>query len=197
MRRREAGHSAFSKTERPCWKVQGAPFLARLLREKWGCCFLQPWGISIGIKPTRELSLVSRGSQKPHFSQRTREMGHPHWISGEAPEAGNPPDHGVTFIVAALLVMLPMDAVMVTVPPVVMPDTMETVPADTVARFVLLEFHVATCVTSGDPLQVVAVAVIEKVGWLVVTDPLVGPIVIALMQPTVTVTVCVPLSEGF
>ena len=65
---------------------------------------------------------------------------------------------------------------------------METVPAETVARFVLLEFHVATSVTSGEPLHVVAVAVIEKLGWLVVTVPLVGFSVIAVMQPTVTVT---------
>jgi hypothetical protein len=106
--------------------------------------------------------------------------------------------HGETVIVAALLVMLPMEAVTVTVPPVVMPATAETVPADTVARFVLLEVHVATPVTSGDPLQVVAVAVSCWVTpELAPTLPLVGFIVIALMQPTVTVTDWVPVMEGF
>lgn len=79
-----------------------------------------------------------------------------------------------------------------------MPATAETRPADTVAKFVLLEFHVATEVTSGDPLQVVAVAVSDWVTpELAPTLPLVGFIVIALMQPTVTVTVCVPLMVGF
>jgi len=96
----------------------------------------------------------------------------------------------VTFIVAPLLVMLPMEAVIVTVPPLVIPATAETTPADTVAKFVLLEVHVATEVTSGDPLQVVAVAVIDTVvPELAPTLPLVGFNVIALIHPTVTVTV--------
>src|SRR5215831_6780100 len=78
-----------------------------------------------------------------------------------------------------------------------MPATAETTPADTVARFVLLEVHVATEVTSGDPLQVVAVAVIDTVEpALAPTLPLVGLSVIALMQPTVTVTLCVPVMVG-
>jgi len=51
---------------------------------------------------------------------------------------------------------------------------MVTVPADTVARFVLLEVQVATLVTSSDPLHVAAVAVIEIDGSLVVIVPLVG-----------------------
>ena len=51
---------------------------------------------------------------------------------------------------------------------------MVTVPADTVARLLLLEFQVATLVTSSEPLHVAAVAVIEKDGWFVVTVPLVG-----------------------
>lgn len=97
-------------------------------------------------------------------------------------------NYGETVMVAALLVTLPIEAVMVTVPPLVRPVTIDTVPADTVARFVLLEFHVATEVTSGDPLQVVAVAVIDKVGLLLLIVPLVVSSVILLMQPTVTVT---------
>ena len=49
-----------------------------------------------------------------------------------------------------------------------------TVPADTVARLVLLELQVATLVTSSEPLHVAAVAVIERDGSFVVIVPLVG-----------------------
>lgn len=66
--------------------------------------------------------------------------------------------YGDTATVAVAL-MLPIDAVIVTFPPAVKPATPETRPADTVARLVLLEVHVATLVTSCDPLQVDAVAV--------------------------------------
>jgi hypothetical protein len=82
--------------------------------------------------------------------------------------------YGETVIVATLLVTLPIVAVTVTVPPVAKPDMMVTFPADTVARSVLLEVHVATLVTSSDPLHVAAVAVIEIDGSLVVIVPLVG-----------------------
>src|SRR5215469_9845090 len=99
--------------------------------------------------------------------------------------------YGETVIVAWLLTTLPTVAVMVTVPLVVLPDTMVTVPADTVARFVLLEAHVATAVTSVGPLQVFACAEIETVGWLVVIVPLVGFSAMAVIHPTVTVTVWV------
>lgn len=106
--------------------------------------------------------------------------------------------YGETVIVAALLVMLPMVAVTVTVPPVVIPATAETTPADTVAKFVLLDVHVATDVTSGDPLQVVAVAVRSTVvPALAPTLPLDGLKVIEVIHPTVTVTVCVPVIVGF
>jgi hypothetical protein len=108
--------------------------------------------------------------------------------------------YGVTDIVAAgLLTILPIEAVMVTVPPVptARPGTIETMPADTVARLVLLEVQVATSVTSGLPLQVTAVAVIGNVGSLVVTLPFVGFNVIAVMHPTVTVTVWVPVMDEF
>jgi hypothetical protein len=100
-------------------------------------------------------------------------------------------------ITATLLVILPTVAVMLTCPAVVLLVTMVTVPADTVARFVLLEFHVATLVTSAEPLQVVALAVIETVGALVVIVPLVGLSVIALIHPTVTVTLWVAVTVGF
>src|SRR5579864_1680 len=93
--------------------------------------------------------------------------------------------------------MLPEEAVMATVPPVVMPDTIVTVPAETVARFVLLDVQVATLVMSGEPLHVSAVAVKEKVGELAVTVPLEGFTWIDWMQPTVTFTVCDPVMDGF
>ena len=93
--------------------------------------------------------------------------------------------------------MLPDEAVIVTLPLVVTPDTSETVPADTVATLVLLEVHVATCVMSTEPLHVVAVAVKLVVGEFVVMEPLDGLTAIAVMQPTVTVTVCVPVIVGF
>jgi hypothetical protein len=82
--------------------------------------------------------------------------------------------YGVTVIVAAMLVTLPIDAVTATCPGVVLPVIIVTVPADTVARLVLLEVQVATLVTSSEPLHVVAVAVIEKDGSFVVIVPLVG-----------------------
>ncbi len=94
--------------------------------------------------------------------------------------------------------MLPIEAVMVTCPPLVIPATAETTPAETVARFVLLDVHVATEVTSGDPLQVVAVAFSGTVvPALAPTLPLVGLRVIAVIHPTVTVTLCVPVIDGF
>ena len=80
--------------------------------------------------------------------------------------------YGETVIAAGRLVTLPIDAVTCTVPPVVMPATISTSPADTVARPVLLEVQVATSVTSCDPLQVTAVAVSCTSGSLVVTVPL-------------------------
>jgi hypothetical protein len=80
--------------------------------------------------------------------------------------------YGVTVIVAGGLVMLPIDAVTCMVPPVARPATISTSPADTVARLVLLEVHVATSLTGCDPLQVTAVAVIARLGLLVVMLPL-------------------------
>lgn len=78
-----------------------------------------------------------------------------------------------------------------------MPGTIETTPADTVARAVLLEVQVATLVTPWSPLQVIASAVMGKVGLLPDTVPFVGVNVIDWMHPTVTVTVCVPVMLGF
>jgi hypothetical protein len=86
---------------------------------------------------------------------------------------------------------------MVTVPPVARPGTIETVPADTVAKLVLLEVQVATLVTTWEPLHVAAVAVRLRVGRLLLTVPLVEFNVIAVIHPTVTVTVCVPVIDGF
>lgn len=93
--------------------------------------------------------------------------------------------------------MLPTEAVIATVPLVVMPDTIVTVPADTVARLVLLEVQVATLVTSTVPLQVVASASIDTEGWLLVTVPLVGFKVIDSIHPVTTVTLWVADTEGF
>jgi len=79
-----------------------------------------------------------------------------------------------------------------------MPATADTTPAVTVARFVLLDVHFATDVTGCGPLQVVAVAAIVTVEpELALTLPLVVSSVILLMQPTVTVTLCVPVIVGF
>jgi hypothetical protein len=94
--------------------------------------------------------------------------------------------------------MLPIAAVMLTVPLVVFPVTIVTVPAETVARLVLLEVQVATLVTSTTPLHVVACAVKESNGAFVVKGgPLVGDIAIDWIHPTVTVTLCVPVMDGF
>jgi hypothetical protein len=105
--------------------------------------------------------------------------------------------YGVTVMVTALLTTLPIVAVMVTVPLVVIPDTSATVPADTVARLVLLEVQVATLVTGTEPLHVDASAVRERVGRLAVSCPLEGVTRMDWMHPTVTVTVCVPVIDGF
>lgn len=80
-------------------------------------------------------------------------MGHP--LSLRCSEVS----YGDTVIVSELLTILPTVAVMITLPPVVMPETSVTTPADTVARLVLLEVQVATSVTSSEPLHVSAVAV--------------------------------------
>ena len=112
--------------------------------------------------------------------------------------SGEDRPYGETDIVAASLVMLPIEAVTVTVPPAVRPATPETKPADTVARFVLLEVQVATLVTSAAPLQVSAVATsCTVVPELLLTDPLVWFNVIRVTQPTVTVTVCVADTDAF
>ena len=107
--------------------------------------------------------------------------------------------YGETVIDAVLLMTLPIEAVTVTVPPLVKPATPETRPADTVARLVLLEVHVATLVTSTGALLLhgVAVAVSCTVkAVLLLTEPLVGFIVIEVTH-WLTVTVCVPVIDGF
>jgi hypothetical protein len=93
---------------------------------------------------------------------------------------------------------LPIAAVMFTDPLVVLPVTIVTAPADTVARLVLLEVQVATVVTSVVPLHVVACAVKLSVGaFWVKGGPLLGCNLIDWMHPTVTFTVCVPEMDGF
>jgi len=107
--------------------------------------------------------------------------------------------YGETVIDAVLLMTLPIEAVTVTAPPLVKPATPETRPADTVARLVLLEVHVATLVTSTGALLLhgVAVAVSCTVkAVLLLTEPLVGFIVIEVTH-WLTVTVCVPVIDGF
>jgi len=91
---------------------------------------------------------------------------------------------------------LPEEAVMVTLPLVVAPVANVTTPFETVARLLLLEVQVATAVISTEPLHVAARAVKEVVGWFEVMEPLDGDMVIDWMQPTVTVTVCVPVTDG-
>ena len=77
--------------------------------------------------------------------------------------------------------------------------TAVTTPPETVATWLLLVFQVATSVIGIAPLQVLAVAEIETVCGVPPTEmgALVGLSVIELIQPTVTVTVCVPETEGF
>jgi hypothetical protein len=58
-------------------------------------------------------------------------------------------DYGETGMFTRLLTMLPDEAVMVTVPVVWFPATSVTMPAETVARLVLLDVHVATLVMSN------------------------------------------------
>ncbi|MDQ1389089.1 MAG: hypothetical protein QOF56_2543, partial [Acidobacteriaceae bacterium] len=115
-------------------------------------------------------------------------------------EAGHPTvlSYGDTVMVTAGLMMLPIAAVTLTVPAVVLPGTIVTVPAETVARLVLLDVQVATGVTSTMPLHVVACAVKVSVGAFVVKGgPLVGCILMDWIHPTVTFTVCVPVIDGF
>lgn len=77
--------------------------------------------------------------------------------------------------------------------------TAVTTPELTVATCELLVFQVATSVMLTEPLQVFAVAVkVVVLGWLE-TEMLVGDpaMVIDVIQPTVTVTVCEPVIDGF
>lgn len=101
-------------------------------------------------------------------------------------------------MVTALLTTLPIVAVMVTLPPVVRPATSVTTPAATVARLVLLEVQVATSVTGKEPLHVRASADKVSVVLLAVKGgALVGVTWIDWIHPTVTVTVWVPVIDGF
>jgi hypothetical protein len=101
-------------------------------------------------------------------------------------------------MLTALLTMLPEEAVMLTVPVVVLPETSVTTPDVTVANDVLLDVHVATSVKGKDPLHVSASAEnvsLELLPVNVKAGALVGVTLIDWMQPTVTVTVCVPVTD--
>jgi hypothetical protein len=125
--------------------------------------------------------------------------------SGAAPDFVRPGSkhpaelcYGVTEMTTGRLMTLPTAAVMLTLPLVVLPVTIVTVPAETVAKLVLLDVQVATGVTSTMPLHVVACAVKVSVGAFVVKGgPLVGCILMDWIHPTVTFTVCVPVIDGF
>ena len=100
-------------------------------------------------------------------------------------------------IVAGLLITPPDEAVIVTVPSAPVFPVALTEPAETVAICVLLDVHCAILVMSTEPLHVFALA--ESVTTVfppLLSVPLVGVTVIDEMQPTVTVTVCVPVMEG-
>ena len=90
-----------------------------------------------------------------HFSQRTRETGRPAIRL-----------YGVTDIVKMLLVMLPMVALIFTLPGVVTVVALWITPADTVAKVLSLVFQVATLVTSKSPLHVTAFAITVSVKLL-------------------------------
>ena len=62
---------------------------------------------------------------------------------------------------------------------------------------VSLEVQVATSATGKSPLQVTAVAVNVSVKLLAVSAFALVGILIWVIHPTVTVTVCVPVAAGF
>src|SRR5258706_13602585 len=96
-----------------------------------------------------------------------------------------------------LLVMLPIVALIFTLPPMVTVVALWTTPADTVARLLSLVFQVATSATGKSPLHVTAVAVNVSVRLLAVNAEALVGMLIWLIHPTVTVTVCVPVAAGF
>jgi hypothetical protein len=102
--------------------------------------------------------------------------------------------HGPTVTVMLLLKIFPDWALIFTLPTA----TAVTTPELTVATCELLVFQVATSVILNTPLQVFAFAVkVVVLGWLEteiwVGDPV---MVIDVIQPTVTVTVCEPISPA-
>jgi hypothetical protein len=104
--------------------------------------------------------------------------------------------YGPTVSVTAGLMIVPDCAVMAVVPTA----TAVAVPPAIVATDGLLEPQLATLVMSVIPLQVVAFA---SKTWVLLavetemTGGLVGVTAIDRMHPTVTVTVCVPVIDGF
>lgn len=106
----------------------------------------------------------------------------------------------VTVMVALVeLVTPPDDAEITTVPFIPAVCVAVAKPAETVTKLVLLEDQLAKEVTSTVPLQVVAFAVNWKdcIPGLGLKVSLGGVIAIDWIQPTVTVTVCVPVIAEF
>ena len=101
-------------------------------------------------------------------------------------------------VALGLLVMLPAEAEIVTVPSAPEFPVGLTTPAETVAMPVLLDVQVAVSVMSITPLHVVAIAFrVTEVFPPLAILPLVGLIAIDWMQPTVTVSDAVPVMVGF
>ena len=103
--------------------------------------------------------------------------------------------HGVTVSVALVVLVMPPDVALITAVPCA---TAVASPLATVAVAVLLELQVELVVTSITPLHVVAFA---ANCWVLVPPTeivaVVGEIAIDWMQPTVTVSGCVPVIVGF
>jgi hypothetical protein len=104
--------------------------------------------------------------------------------------------HGLTVSVALVVLVMPPDVALITAVPCV---TAVATPPATVATAVLLEFQLELVVTSTTPLHVVASAANVWVFGVPETKmvAVVGEIAIDWMQPTVTVSGCVPVIVGF
>jgi hypothetical protein len=122
-------------------------------------------------------------------------MGHSDSAPADKRESALPNYYGPTFSTALLLTIFPDVAVIFTVPTA----TAVATPPATVATDVLLEVQVAAFVISVEPLHVCAVAVKFWVCGVPPTEMLAfeGSTVMELIQPTVTLTVCVPVIDGF
>jgi len=103
--------------------------------------------------------------------------------------------YGLTVNVALMLLVTPPDVALITVVPTA---TAVATPSATVATAGLLELQLELVATSTIPLHVVAFAAnAEVLAPETETLALVGEIAIDWMQPTVTVSDCVPVIVGF